>query len=138
MTGETLTLDGGLLAGSAAQPGLAARAALACRTRPGGVCPPPSKTGLAALAQLVEHRIRNAEVVGSSPISGTISINIIPYKQIAYVVSMFFLSTYWATYQCGQDDANVRFRRRSGRGDQYNRATPPECSTLSCSPQKRN
>jgi hypothetical protein len=29
---------------------------------------------IAALAQLVEHRIRNAGVTGSSPVSGTISL----------------------------------------------------------------
>jgi hypothetical protein len=34
----------------------------------------------AALAQLVEHRIRNAGVVGSNPISGTISIGVSGFR----------------------------------------------------------
>jgi hypothetical protein len=35
---------------------------------------------IAALAQLVEHRIRNAGVVGSNPIGGTIFFNNLRYK----------------------------------------------------------
>jgi hypothetical protein len=51
------------------------------RRVPNGLSPasPPAKraselalSGQAALAQLVEHRIRNAGVTGSSPVSGTI------------------------------------------------------------------
>ena len=37
-----------------------------------------SERRLAAVAQLVEHVIRNDGVVGSSPISGTIFINQVP------------------------------------------------------------
>lgn len=41
---------------------------------PAGKRPPPDGiASRAALAQLVEHRIRNAGVTGSSPVSGTIS-----------------------------------------------------------------
>ena len=35
-------------------------------------------TARAALAQLVEHRIRNAGVTGSSPVSGTIFVCVLP------------------------------------------------------------
>ena len=36
--------------------------------------PPGNSARSAALAQLVEHRIRNAGVTGSSPVSGTIPL----------------------------------------------------------------
>ena len=36
---------------------------------------PANGHAIAALAQLVEHRIRNAGVVGSNPIGGTIFFN---------------------------------------------------------------
>ncbi len=37
--------------------------------------PSYGETPHAALAQLVEHRIRNAGVVGSNPIGGTITLS---------------------------------------------------------------
>ena len=48
-------------------------------SRPSLFSPPPADSGpnVAALAQLVEHRIRNAGVTGSSPVSGTISPKIV-------------------------------------------------------------
>tara|TARA_R110002167_G_scaffold17370_1_gene66359 strand:- start:316 stop:591 length:276 start_codon:yes stop_codon:yes gene_type:complete len=39
--------------------------------------PTPIRFGDAALAQLVEHRIRNAGVRGSNPLSGTITLTLV-------------------------------------------------------------
>jgi hypothetical protein len=47
----------------------------ACQADPSLIIAPPCRADgrvQAALAQLVEHRIRNAGVTGSSPVGGTI------------------------------------------------------------------
>ncbi len=52
---------------------------------------------LADIAQLVEQRIRNAKVVGSTPIIGTIKS--MSYEILFHKILPFFLSrTYWRTY----------------------------------------
>ena len=47
----------------------------ACQYRPSSLSSPPTQTpvcGAAGIAQLVEQRIRNAKVGGSTPLAGTI------------------------------------------------------------------
>ena len=44
--------------------------------------PPGNSARSAALAQLVEHRIRNAGVTGSSPVSGTIPLYLIAPQSV--------------------------------------------------------
>ena len=76
----------------------------------------------AALAQLVEHRIRNAGVTGSSPVGGTTLLQMVeevrnPRKSVAFNGLLLHL------YQ----DQRLRAAMRDGRPQRYTN-DPIECA----------
>ena len=95
--------------------------------------PTPIRFGDAALAQLVEHRIRNAGVRGSNPLSGTITLALVKSRLLLNVPKYGRSRGYGVGGALG----NLRGRtvhsgqRADGDGDDAGGLRPCECRGLS-------